>query len=146
MRMRFIVALLSAVACRPSDQPSAAASGAPFTLVGTSWQLVKFEGGDGTVLVPDDPAKYTLRFASDSSVGVRFDCNRGQGSWRATPPSGLEFGPVALTRMACPPGSMHDQIVRQWPYVRSYIIQDGRLFLSLMADGGIYEFESLMPR
>ena len=36
---------------------------------------------------------------------------------------------------------MHDQILRQLPYVRSYIIKDGHLFLSLMADGGIYEFE-----
>lgn len=29
----------------------------------------------------------------------------------------------------------------QWEYVRSYIIKDGRLYLSLMADGGIFEFE-----
>ena len=27
------------------------------------------------------------------------------------------------------------------PFIRSYIKKDGRLFLSLMADGGIYEFE-----
>jgi hypothetical protein len=26
-------------------------------------------------------------------------------------------------------------------YVRSYVIKDGHLFLSLMADGGAYEFE-----
>jgi para-nitrobenzyl esterase len=31
--------------------------------------------------------------------------------------------------------------VKQWPFVRSYTIKDGYLFLSLMADGGIYEFE-----
>jgi len=41
----------------------------------------------------------------------------------------------------CPPGSLHDQIVKQLPHVRSYVMKDGRLFLSLMADGGIYEFE-----
>ena len=28
------------------------------------------------------------------------------------------------------------------PYVRSYVLKDGDLFLSLMADGGIYEFEA----
>jgi hypothetical protein len=28
-----------------------------------------------------------------------------------------------------------------WEFVRSYIIKDGHLFLALMADGGIYEFE-----
>ena len=41
----------------------------------------------------------------------------------------------------CPPGSLHDQIVKQWPYVRSYVMRDGHLFMSLMADGGIYELE-----
>jgi putative lipoprotein len=41
----------------------------------------------------------------------------------------------------CPPGSLHDQLVKQLPYVRSYVMRDGHLYLSLMADGGIYEFE-----
>jgi para-nitrobenzyl esterase len=31
--------------------------------------------------------------------------------------------------------------VKQWGNVRSYVIRDGHLFLALMADGGIYEFE-----
>jgi len=47
---------------------------------------------------------------------------------------------MALTRAACPPGSMHDHLARQWPNIRSYLIRDGRLYLALMADGGIYEF------
>jgi para-nitrobenzyl esterase len=107
----------------------------------TSWRLVKFQGGDGTVLVPDDKAKYTLTFGADGNVSARIDCNRARGGWKSGGPSQLEFGPMAITRAACLPGSMHDQIVRQLPYVRSYVIKDGRLFLSLMADGGIYEFE-----
>lgn len=37
---------------------------------------------------------------------------------------------------------MHDRVVQDWEYVRSYVIQDGHLFLSLMADAGIYEYES----
>jgi para-nitrobenzyl esterase len=53
------------------------------------------------------------------------------------------FGPLALTRAMCPPGSMHDRVVRDWEYVRSYVLEDGHLFLSLMADGGIYEYEPL---
>jgi len=50
-----------------------------------------------------------------------------------------------LTRAMCPPGSLHDRIVRHLPIVRSYVVRDGRLFLSLMADGGIYEFEPSVP-
>jgi len=57
--------------------------------------------------------------------------------------SQLVFGPMAMTRAMCPPGSLHDRIVKDMPYVRSYVIKDGHLFLSLMADGGIYELEPL---
>jgi putative lipoprotein len=65
------------------------------------------------------------------------------GTWKSSGPPQLEFGPLALTRAMCPPGSLHDQIVRQWPYVRSYVMRDDHLFVSLMADGGIYEFEPM---
>jgi para-nitrobenzyl esterase len=110
-------------------------------LGGTSWQLVKFRGGDGTVLTPDEKAKYTLAFNADGSFAARIDCNRGRGAWTSPAAGRLEFGPMALTRAMCPPESLHDRIVRQLPYVRSYVIRDGHLFLSLMADGGSYEFE-----
>jgi para-nitrobenzyl esterase len=110
-------------------------------LSGASWQLVRIQGGDDSVVVPDDKSKYTLAFAIDGSVAVRIDCNRGRGTWKSSRPNLLELGPIALTRAMCPPGSLHDRMVRQLPFVRSYVIQNGRLFLSLMADGGIYEFE-----
>jgi para-nitrobenzyl esterase len=110
---------------------------------GTSWQLVKFQGGDDTVLTPDDTAKYTIAFAADGTVSVRFDCNRGRGSWISPGPAQLQFGPLALTRAMCPPGSLHDHIVKQWPFIRSYTVKGGHLFLSLTADGGSYEFEPI---
>ena len=109
----------------------------------TSWQLVKFQGGDGTVLTPDDKAKYTVDFANDGNLSVRFDCNRGRGSWILNGPNELRFGPLALTRVVCPPGSMHDHLAWQWSFVRSYTVRSGHLFLSLMADGGNYEFEPM---
>jgi para-nitrobenzyl esterase len=43
--------------------------------------------------------------------------------------------------MACPPAAIYDCLVQQWPFVRSYVVERGRLFLSLMADGGIFQFE-----
>jgi len=110
-------------------------------LEGTSWQLVKFQGGDETILTPDDRSKYTIEFGDGGQLTARVDCNRGRGTWKSSGPNHLEFGPLALTRAQCPPGSLHDHIVKQWPYVRSYVVRDGHLFLSLMADGGIYEFE-----
>ncbi len=113
----------------------------PASLAGSSWQLVKFVGGDETTLVPDDRSKYTIQLNADGSLTARVDCNRGRGTWKSTEPSLIEFGPLALTRAMCPPGSLHDHLVKQWPYIRSYVMRDGHLFLSLMADGGIYEFE-----
>jgi para-nitrobenzyl esterase len=116
---------------------------APANLAGTSWQFVKFQGGDDKTLTPDDKAKYTIAFGTDGRVSVRFDCNRGRGTWRSSGPNQLQFGPLALTRAMCPPGSLHDHFAKDWGYVRSYIIKNGHLFLSLMADGGIYEFEPM---
>jgi heat shock protein HslJ/membrane-bound inhibitor of C-type lysozyme len=113
-------------------------------LAGTSWQLVRFQGGDDTVLTPVDRTGYTLTFdPAGNGVAMRVDCNRGRGTWSASGRSGLQFGPMALTRAMCPQGSMHDQLVKQWGNIRSFVLRDGRLFLSLMADGGIYEFEPM---
>jgi heat shock protein HslJ len=113
------------------------------TLGGSSWQLVKFQGGDGTLLRPDDKSNYTLAFNADGSLSARIDCNRARGAWKSAGNGQLEFGPMAITRAACPPGSLYDHMVKQLPYVRSYVMKDGHLFLSLMADGGTFELEPL---
>jgi para-nitrobenzyl esterase len=110
-------------------------------LEGTVWQLVEFQGSDDRTLTPDDRAKYTVEFGPAGALIARVDCNRGRGRWKSGGPNQLQFGPLALTRVQCPAGSLHDQIVKQWGFVRSYVMRDGHLFLSLMADGGIDEFE-----
>ena len=112
-------------------------------LVDTSWQLVKFQGGDDQTLTPDDRAKYTINFKTGGRVSLRVDCNRGSGTWRSAGPNQVEFGQLALTRAMCPPGSLHDHMVKNWQFIKSYVIKDGHLFLSLMADAGIYEFEPM---
>lgn len=110
-------------------------------LVGTSWRLVEFRGGDDTVLTPTDKDKYTLAFAENGRVSVRVDCNRGAATWTTDGPGQVKFGPMALTRMMCPPAALSDNIVKQWEHVRSYVMKNGHLYLSLMTDGGTYEFE-----
>lgn len=35
--------------------------------------------------------------------------------------------------------------MRDLGYVRSYLLRDGRLYMSLMADGGIYEWRRIDP-
>ena len=112
-------------------------------LEGTSWQLVKFQGSDETTRVPDDRAKYTLTFGTGGRLTARIDCNRGQSTWKSSGPGELQFGPLAISRAQCPAGSLHDSILKHLALIRSYVIRDGHLFLSLMADGGIYEFEPM---
>lgn len=141
LRSLLLAALPLAIACsaRTPATPQNAVAG----LGGTSWQLVRFQGSDDKVLTPDDRAKYTIAFGTDGSVSARVDCNRGRGTWKSSEPNQLQFGPLALTRAACPPGSLHDRIVKDWEFVRSYTLKNGHLFLALMADGGIYEFEPI---
>jgi len=138
MRTACFIAVLLVLGCAQGP-PQPAAGG----LAGTAWQLVRFRGGDDKVLIPGGGAKYTLAFGADGRVSARIDCNRGSGAWKSDGKSQIEFGPMAVTRAMCPPASMpmHDHILKQLPHIRSYAIKDGRLFLSLMADGGIYEFE-----
>ena len=58
--------------------------GAGESLAGTSWQLVKFQGGDGKVITPEERANYSVAFAGDGTFNVRFDCNRGRGGWKSS--------------------------------------------------------------
>lgn len=95
---------------------------------------------------PADPASYTLAFGPDGRASLRLDCNRGSATWRASAATGdtpgrrsgsLEFGALASTRAICPPASLEPQVVKALPYVRGYLLMNGRLHLTLFADGGI---------
>jgi heat shock protein HslJ len=128
---------------KPTQSKEAPKKTDPSNLGGTSWQLVKFQGMDDKTLTPDDKAKYTIEFGTDGGISARIDCNRGRSTWRSPESGQLELGPLVLTRAMCPPGSLHDHMVKNWSYVRSCVMKNGHLYLSLMADGGIYEFEPL---
>lgn len=128
-------------------------------LVGSTWQLVQFQGSDDTTLVAEEQGKYTLTFEANGSMRVRIDqrsqitpsfhggvicdCNRGSSTWTSVEPNQLLLGQLTLTRAKCPPDLLYDRLVKDWNFIRSYVLKDNRLFLSLMADGGIYEFEKI---
>jgi len=116
------------------------------TLAGTAWQLHAIQSMDdaqGTTRIAE-PRRFTLRFGTDGRAALQLDCNRGTGAWQATAAAdgsgSLTFGPIAATRALCPPPHLDERIVRDLGYVRGYLIRDGKLFLTLMADGGIYEW------
>src|SRR5215472_12768135 len=129
--------LVFSVTAHPQTPPANAGT----DLGGASWQRVNFRGADDATLPPDDKTRYTIAFASDGGVSVRGDCNRGRGTWKSAGPSQLQFGPLVLTRAMCPPVPLNDRIPEDWQNIRSYMLKEGHLFLSLMADGGTYELE-----
>lgn len=123
-------------------------------LAGTTWQLVAIQSMDDAQgrTVVSQPEHFVLSFATDGSVALRLDCNRGAGRYQATQasagtPSGqLRFEGIAVTRALCLPAGLDARVTRDLAYVRSYLFQDGKLFLSLMADGGILEWSPVSTR
>ncbi len=118
------------------------------SLAGTRWHIEAFQSMDDAqgTLRPQDPTRWTLAFGADGRAVLRLDCNRGTATWQAQPAatstaaraSGqLQLGPLATTRAQCPEEAMTQRLLKSWPYLRSYVIEGGRLHLSLVADGGI---------
>ncbi len=145
MIARWPATLLVAAFCACAA-PSTAQSGP--SLAGTAWRLRAIQSMDdaqGTTKAPD-PSRLTVTFMADGRAAFRLDCNRGAGLWRAVPSAAgdagtLQFEAIASTRAMCPPPSLGDRLARDLGYVRSYRLKDGLLFMSLMADGGILEWE-----
>jgi para-nitrobenzyl esterase len=99
--------------------------------------------GKGTEVVADDPSKYTLEFIDDDQVLVRVDCNRGKGT--ATIDGTSIDLQVALTRAACPPGSLSTEYTGDLNDAVSWVIRDGQLHLALPVDAGIATFRPVVP-
>jgi len=117
-------------------------------LAGTNWRLVRFQSMDDAIgeIRPREPSAYTMMLDADGSVRMQLNCNRAVGTWSAAPASDaisgtFRFGPLATTRALCPQPSMDEQIARDAQWVRGYLLRDGLLHLSLMADAGIYSWE-----
>ena len=120
----------------------------PVDLTGTTWELLSIESMSleeepSTTIV--DPSKYTVTFGEDGRAAFRVDCNRGSSSWRSDAAMGdsgsLTLGPIALTRMLCPQPSVDARVAAALDAVRSYLLSDAQLHLSLEADGGIMHWQ-----
>lgn len=136
----------SAAAPAP-ESPRPVASTSP--LADTEWRLLEIQSMDDAIGTkrPQDPSAYTMRLKADGTVAMRLNCNSATGTWsaeaaRQDSSSGrFEFGPLAGTLAVCPAPSLDEQVAAQATYVRSYLLKDGRLYLSLFADGGIFVWE-----
>lgn len=111
-------------------------------LSGTLWRLVEIQSMNDAVDRPDNPSRFTLQFQADGRAAIEAGCNRGTGKW-IVDGSQLRFSPIASTKVMCPPGSISEKYLAQFQWVRSYVVENGHLFLATMADGSIIEFEPL---
>jgi heat shock protein HslJ len=126
----------------------AASHAAGAGLADPRWRLVEFRSMDDAIGVvrPHDSALYTMHLKGDGTVAMHLNCNRATGTWASQPSRDVsngrfEFGPLAATRALCPPPTMDERIAADARFVRGYLLKDGRLHLSLMADAGIYAWE-----
>jgi len=117
-----------------------ATAGLSSDLKGTKWELVQLRGLHDSVITPERFATYSLEFGNDGQALVVGGCNRGGGTYTVAPPKGLTFGPLATTRAMCPQGSLSQRYLGDFARMRSYQLVAGRLYISLVDDGGIYEF------
>lgn len=118
-------------------------------IVGTTWQLLQIESmtSEQPSTSIADPTKYTVMFGDDGQAVFQIDCNRGSGTFQTTAAAddsgSLTFGPIAVTRMFCPQPSDDTKVAAALGYVRSYLLSNGKLYLSLLADSGIMHWEPL---
>lgn len=115
----------------------------PPPLEGTSWQLVQIQSMNDTVFTPPDPGQYTVRFRSENRLVVQSDCNRAGATWQQNGKE-LSFTGFTTSQNMCNPGTLHNRFVSALLGIRSFVSENGHLFLATFADGAILEFEPLV--
>jgi len=142
IRIVGFVALLAACTAQRAPLPEPRVN-----LAGTSWRLVYFqppEPGSNPV-VPPRVERYILDFGADGMLALGLDCNRATARW-AVIPSGRDTMSVtagAMTRAFCGDGALDERIAQDLEKIRSFKVEDGRLFLTLEAGAGTYVWRAV---
>lgn len=85
------------------------------------------------------PERYTIAFAENGQLQARFDCNTGGGTYTLSAGQ-VSFGPLRLTRKACPEDSQDMVFMRDLQRAKTFFLQDDKLFLELPLDSGTMRF------
>jgi heat shock protein HslJ len=108
-------------------------------ITGVEWHWQGTRMNDDTAFVPADPSGYTITLGPDGRLTGRSDCNRIMGSYTLAG-NRVTIGPLASTRVLCPPGSLERDFNRQIEQVQTWFLRDGDLFLELPVDSGTMRF------
>ncbi len=107
-------------------------------MIGKTWQWQETVTPVEKITVLQ-PERYTLRLTEKRRAELKFDCNRGGGSYQIAEGK-LSFGPMMATRMACPEDSMDAIYMKYLQNVNSYFIEGDSLYLELPAGNGTLRF------
>jgi len=120
-------------AAAPAGAPVATGPAIPVGL----WHWEGQVANDPVVI--DQPSRYTLEIQPGGKALVRADCNRGSASYRLDGRS-LSIKLGALTRAACPAGSLSDRFLKALESVVIQRTKGQNLFLDLPAENGTLKF------
>jgi heat shock protein HslJ len=110
-------------------------------IVGPTWELQEFLGGDGEVVAPDDPTRYTVTLNEDGTANLVADCNQVNATYTLEEPE-LSFELGASTLVACEEGSFSDRYLLLMGNAVSYVMDDGDMVIATFADAGTLRFSS----
>jgi heat shock protein HslJ len=140
-----ILVLLAAILVAqtvPVQLPPVASTADPSDL---TWQWLRTEYGDDSVVTAPDPTRYTLVLRRDGTYALRADCNQVVGDFTRQG-SQLTIRPGVSTLVACPPGSESVRFVRDLESVGTFVYRgDDTLVMNLRADSGNMVFERVNP-
>jgi len=147
-RDSFVVLIsLMLAACAPKEAPpppvdsTTAAPGGNLmgvpALPAGSWRWVSTVTPVETIEAPTT-GQYTLVIGDSTATGVA-DCNRLTGKVTYTSTQ-VTFGPLATTKIGCPPGGMGDRYLRFLDGAAGWFFRSDTLFVDLKLDSGTMRF------
>lgn len=89
------------------EQPAATEAG----LAGVTLQWPGYTDAGGNEVTVVNPEDYLLTLLPDGTFNVVADCNVGGGAYTFGEDGVLQLGPIRLTMMACPDGSLGDEFI-----------------------------------
>jgi len=107
-------------------------------LKGTKWNWVGTQMRDTRTTV-ENPFRYNLDFTTDTNVVMKADCNTANGTYRVAGRN-IRFSPFAMTRMACPPGSLGSQFAQSVQSARRFRLVGNNSLVLEVASGATLSF------
>ncbi|HEX6791360.1 MAG TPA: META domain-containing protein [Candidatus Krumholzibacteria bacterium] len=100
------------------------------------WKWLGTVGPADTTRCPD-PSQYTITFLPDSTARLLLFCNRGSGKYNLAGRS-IHVGPIAMTRMACPPPTVDAEFGQQVESADTWTVSGDTLRLEINGFGTMH--------